>query len=344
MSFDGKKFDIEHAHIRKGNARSGAKIKKVVFLVAHDTGNPGSTAYGNRNYFHNYQPSASAQTFIDHERILVIVPLDEKAWHVRYNVEKDNELYGDDANDCAIGTELCYGGKIDFKEAYKKYVWFHAYLCHEHGLDPEKDIVPHATLDPSRRTDPHNALNKHGITFEQFIQDVKKELGGEPAPADENEVKTEVKQIQVRDTKEIREEGLHTYGSANWEDKTGPVVKPNTIFTVKRKLQVDGYPMYQLISGWYITAAEEFVKVHKTAKDTEPKPEPDVGQAIVPYPGKLIKKGSRGIDVQRIQRAVKITADGIYGPKTERAVKRYQTRHGLTADGIVGPKTWNKMF
>ncbi|WP_149551739.1 peptidoglycan-binding protein [Streptomyces marokkonensis] len=32
--------------------------------------------------------------------------------------------------------------------------------------------------------------------------------------------------------------------------------------------------------------------------------------------------------------------DGIYGPLTERAVKRLQKRAGLVVDGIVGPHTW----
>lgn len=66
--------------------------------------------------------------------------------------------------------------------------------------------------------------------------------------------------------------------------------------------------------------------------------------AIVPYPGKPIKLGSRGKDVERIQRAVNVTPDGIFGPITEKAVKEYQKRHGLHADGIVGPITWGVMF
>ncbi|MFH9816605.1 peptidoglycan-binding protein [Streptomyces sp. NPDC017230] len=32
--------------------------------------------------------------------------------------------------------------------------------------------------------------------------------------------------------------------------------------------------------------------------------------------------------------------DGIFGPRTQRAVERVQTRNGLVVDGVIGPHTW----
>ena len=53
-----------------------------------------------------------------------------------------------------------------------------------------------------------------------------------------------------------------------------------------------------------------------------------------------LKKGSKGTDVEKLQKLLKITIDGDFGPKTEEAVKKFQKEHKLDADGIVGPKTW----
>jgi peptidoglycan hydrolase-like protein with peptidoglycan-binding domain len=53
----------------------------------------------------------------------------------------------------------------------------------------------------------------------------------------------------------------------------------------------------------------------------------------------VVKRGDRGPAVRRIQRALGIPPDGVFGPQTHRAVRRFQRRKGLVADGIVGPLT-----
>lgn len=57
----------------------------------------------------------------------------------------------------------------------------------------------------------------------------------------------------------------------------------------------------------------------------------------------LLKKGSKGPEVGALQKFLGLTADGTFGPGTEKAVKEWQAKNGLAADGIVGPGTWSKM-
>ena len=58
----------------------------------------------------------------------------------------------------------------------------------------------------------------------------------------------------------------------------------------------------------------------------------------------LLKVGSKGEDVKKLQSKLGLTADGSFGPNTEKKVKEWQQANGLTADGIVGSGTWTKMF
>jgi len=58
----------------------------------------------------------------------------------------------------------------------------------------------------------------------------------------------------------------------------------------------------------------------------------------------LLKNGSKGDDVKKLQEKLKLTADGAFGLKTEEAVKAWQKANGLKDDGIVGDGTWSKLF
>ena len=58
----------------------------------------------------------------------------------------------------------------------------------------------------------------------------------------------------------------------------------------------------------------------------------------------LLRVGSTGEEVKKIQELLGVDIVGKFGPKTEAAVKGWQSANGLTADGIVGPNTWAKMF
>lgn len=51
-----------------------------------------------------------------------------------------------------------------------------------------------------------------------------------------------------------------------------------------------------------------------------------------------------GTVVRYLQYRVGVDNDGVYGPQTEAAIKKFQQQNALTADGIVGPNTWQKLI
>ena len=58
----------------------------------------------------------------------------------------------------------------------------------------------------------------------------------------------------------------------------------------------------------------------------------------------ILKLGSKGEDVKKLQTKLGVEPIGTFGPKTEAAVKAWQKANGLHDDGIVGNGTWSKMF
>lgn len=159
--------------------RSGQKLGSVLYITAHDTANDGATAQENVDYYIKScnDLQASAHAFVDDLGVIECVPLDEKAWHVRYNAGIAPNLPPTLANDHSIGIELCYTtrGNFDALRAYENYVTYIAGLMKTYNLKIT-DLVAHGTLDPTRRTDPFNALGKLGKTWDNLISDIGRAL------------------------------------------------------------------------------------------------------------------------------------------------------------------------
>lgn len=67
-----------------------------------------------------------------------------------------------------------------------------------------------------------------------------------------------------------------------------------------------------------------------------------------------LRRGDRGTWVRRLQQRLTMLAasrpeldpggvDGIFGPRTERAVRAFQRAEDLSVDGVVGPRTWEAL-
>ena len=184
MSFK-EKYTITPAYLSSPSKRRSGLLMSpgIKFIVAHDTGNPNSTARGNRNYYENSRDkdSASAHIFVDDKEIIECIPAltsdkPEKAWHVLYGLPTDNQLFGFNANDAAIGVEYCYGENINADESYRKYIWVMAKICSKYGLNPASSIVGHCFLDPKRKTDPVSGLLQSRRTYDQLLKDIVSEF------------------------------------------------------------------------------------------------------------------------------------------------------------------------
>lgn len=85
------------------------------------------------------------------------------------------------------------------------------------------------------------------------------------------------------------------------------------------------------------------VKKANLQKKTNPAPTPKPTPA--PAPTTLLKKGSEGEKVERLQNLLNLlgyycgNSDGVFGTNTENAVKNFQTAYRTSADGIYGPNS-----
>ena len=99
-----------------------------------------------------------------------------------------------------------------------------------------------------------------------------------------------------------------------------------------------------------ISPSEGFFEV--PSNDMAATEEPIVAPPVVKEVHKMVtlRKGSTGQQVRVLQWLLNDakydagTIDGIFGSKTETAVRRYQSDNGLDVDGIVGAKTWSALL
>lgn len=80
-------------------------------------------------------------------------------------------------------------------------------------------------------------------------------------------------------------------------------------------------------------------------KETKPAPAEKTNSIGV----RTLREGDKGEDVKALQILLtgwgcKANADGIFGPKTKKAVEKYQHKVGLEEDGVAGIKTWSKLL
>lgn len=124
------------------------------------------------------------------------------------------------------------------------------------------------------------------------------------------------------------------YRENPWTDSKGfGPWKECVIFQYSSKGQLPGYSKSLDLDKAYIST-EQWLGYAKGQTISEPTALP------------TLRKGDRNEYVRHWQMFLNLhgyacgNADGIFGPKTDTAVRKWQKDHGLVVDGIIGPKTW----
>lgn len=156
-------------------SRPGTKRTYTRNIVWHYTGNPGATAAGHVGYFGNtianQDPNdevddtyASAHVFIDRNETIVIIPLDEVAYHASQ------------ANPYSIGVELCIEKDWTFHpDTIRQAIEFGAEMAKQYSLNPMTDFLRH--YDITGKICPKPWV-EDPAAWEQFKEDVKNKMDG----------------------------------------------------------------------------------------------------------------------------------------------------------------------
>ena len=118
----------------------------------------------------------------------------------------------------------------------------------------------------------------------------------------------------------------------------------NTPQLYLERIKADGYAT----SSTYVNTNMNCILKWDLTKYDSKEPVTD-STTISPSVMPVIKKGSKGDWVviaqgRLVVAGYKIEVDGVFGPKTEEAVKKFQADHHLTVDGIIGKNTWSVLY
>jgi putative chitinase len=100
----------------------------------------------------------------------------------------------------------------------------------------------------------------------------------------------------------------------------------------------------KIINGGDIGLADRQARYVKAMAALGGKIEVSINSQITDAVTQILRRGSKGDVVKKMQAKLGLTADGDFGPGTEAALKKWQTANGLTADGVAGPKTLTKLL
>jgi putative chitinase len=106
----------------------------------------------------------------------------------------------------------------------------------------------------------------------------------------------------------------------------------------------DQVRLTKIINGGDIGLADRQARYARAMAALGGKIEVSINSQITDAVTQVLRRGSKGDMVKKMQAKLGLTADGDFGPGTEAALKKWQSANGLTADGVAGPKTITKLL
>ncbi|WP_440645024.1 N-acetylmuramoyl-L-alanine amidase [Bacillus subtilis] len=293
------------------------------YITIHNTANDAS-AKNEISYMKNNTSSTSYHFAVDDIQVIQGLPLNRNAWHTGDG--KDGP-----GNRKSIGVEICYSksGGAKYYAAEKLAIKFVAQLLKERGWGVDR-VRKHQ--DWNGKYCPHRILSEgRWDEVKASIADELSKIGGKSsASSGSSSGSGTTYTVKKGDTLSgiAKAEGVSVANLQKWNN-----IKDPTKITVGQKLKLQG-------------------SSSSTSKLTISK------KSSCSLPSGVFKVTSpmrKGAEVKKIQQALAALyfypdkgaknngIDGVYGPKTANAVKRFQSVNGLTADGIYGPKTKAKI-
>ncbi|RXM10820.1 N-acetylmuramoyl-L-alanine amidase [Bacillus subtilis] len=293
------------------------------YITIHNTANDAS-AKNEISYMKNNTSSTSYHFAVDDKQVIQGLPLNRNAWHTGDGKEGPG-------NRKSIGVEICYSksGGAKYYAAEKLAIKFVAQLLKERGWGIDR-IRKHQ--DWNGKYCPHRILDEgRWDEVKAAIADELSKIGGKSsASSGGSSGSGTTYTVKKGDTLSgiAKAEGVSVANLQSWNN----IKDPNKI-TIGQKLKLKG------------SSSSSSTKTN--SKKTS-----------YPLPSGVMKVTSpmtKGTNVRQVQNALAALyfypdkgaknngIDGVYGPKTANAVKRFQSVNGLTADGIYGPKTKAKI-
>ncbi|MCM3188904.1 N-acetylmuramoyl-L-alanine amidase [Bacillus subtilis] len=291
------------------------------YITIHNTANDASAA-NEISYMIGNTSSTSFHFAVDDKEVRQGIPTNRNAWHT------GDGKYGT-GNRKSIGVEICYSksGGAKYKAAEKLAIKFVAQLLKERGWGIDR-VRKHQ--DWNGKYCPHRILSEgRWNEVKAAIEKELKALGGKtssPSGSSSGSTYTVKKGDTLSDIAKAK--GVSMANLQKWNNIKDPnKIKVGQILKLKGSSSSSSTKSSSKKSSYALPSGVIKVTSPMT-KGTNVRQVQNALAALYFYPDKGAK--NNGID-------------GVYGPKTANAVKRFQSVSGLTADGIYGSKTKAKI-